>query len=628
MALKTGVSGYLPPYFNTAYVPSQYNNGVYVEPHYVEEYHPEENYSVIKIDYINVTSSYYEQWVTWTVAGTININGTDYGYSGTCKTANWTATQMPCSIVSNPIYHNSDGTKTITITHNKNYVVSGQVGMDFGENTGTLGQKTVTLTTIPRASGVSATNANITEQSTIVITRYSNSFTHELTWTFGNLYGTIVSNTSDTTIYWTLPESLYTQIPNATSGVGTITCSTFYNGNVIGTNSCQFRATAKVDLAKPTLNPTVKDISPETLFLTGDENTLIKYHSDVEINIGASARCSATLTAVNCACGGKSIGTMTGTINDVETGLFTFSATDSRGYTTTTGISKNFIDYVKITSNIEVPNPTTHGETILTITGNYYNGSFGKENNILVVLYRMKENDSSYGDWQTATATINKNNTYKAVVNITGLNYLNSYTFQARAYDMLATVDSVEKKVKTIPIFDWGENDFNFNVPVVFSAGYTVAETSLVSDAYDANSLMSYKLMGVINAMSNSYQMKATYTKGANYTEVTGNNAILIGNSLRCYFNATRSSATGAGNIANETVCNIKIHHGGKIKDALNISVPNGATGGLAGFTTTNLTVDDTYITFDVSLSAVDVASTQFSTYFTIPVLINLDAFV
>ena len=318
---------------------------------------------------------------------------------------------------------------------------------------------------------------------------------------------------------------------------------------------------------------------------------------------------------------------MTGTINDVETGLFSFSATDSRDYTTATGVTKQMIDYVRITANLEVPNPTTYGETTLTITGNYFNGSFGNVNNLLVVLYRIKENNEEYGEWQVASPTL-KNNTYKAVINITGLNYLNSYTFQVRAYDMLETVTSKEVKVKTIPVFDWSENDFNFNVPVTFSAGYTINEASLTSDAYNANDLMSHKLMGAINALTNNYALETTYTTGSNYSSATGTESYLIGNNLRCYFNATRSSATSTGNIANEVVCSIKVKHSGKIATAFNISVPNGATGGLASFSTTNMENDGTYLTFDISLAAVDIASTQFSTYFTIPVTLNLNAYV
>jgi hypothetical protein len=48
------------------------------------------------------------------------------------------------------------------------------------------------------------------------------------------------------------------------------------------------------------------------------------------------------------------------------------------------------------------------------------------------------------------------------------LSYDKSYVFQCRAVDKLATIASGQYTVRLLPIFDWGENDFNFNVPVSF----------------------------------------------------------------------------------------------------------------------------------------------------------------
>ena len=56
-------------------------------------------------------------------------------------------------------------------------------------------------------------------------------------------------------------------------------------------------------------------------------------------------------------------------------------------------------------------------------------------------------------------------------VNLTGLNYQSIYTFQAKAVDKVVTIETTEKRVKTTPVFDWGEDDFEFNVPVTFNSG-------------------------------------------------------------------------------------------------------------------------------------------------------------
>ena len=154
-------------------------------------------------------------------------------------------------------------------------------------------------------------------------------------------------------------------------------------------------------------------------------------------------------------------------------------------YTTTQTIEKELIDYIKLTCNLDVAIPTTDGKTSLNISGNYFNGSFGKVANTLQVQFRYKENNEAYGDWINATATIT-NNTYNAAVDVTGLNYQSAYTFEARAIDKVnPEILSAAMKVKTIPVFDWGENDFKFNVPVYDKDGAELG-TSLTANDYDA----------------------------------------------------------------------------------------------------------------------------------------------
>ena len=51
--MATGVSGYLSQYYQyNAYYENKYG-GMYIKPHYVEEYDVAGNYSRIKIDYID-----------------------------------------------------------------------------------------------------------------------------------------------------------------------------------------------------------------------------------------------------------------------------------------------------------------------------------------------------------------------------------------------------------------------------------------------------------------------------------------------------------------------------------------------------------------------------------------------
>lgn len=506
------------------------------------------------------------------------------------------------------VTHNADGTKSVNISAS-----GGMKGTSF---TSTSCSNTVTLDTIPRQANITAA-PNFNDEENPIIT-YSNSA--------GNVVTTLqacISNADGSVIYaayrdidknktsYTFPltdaerEALRKAFPSSNSGTVRFYVKTVLGGNTYYSYSAK---TFSIINANPTLAPTVEDTDTKALTLTGDSNVFIKYYSNAQISTGAAARKNTTLKSQKVTCGAKSISTATGLIGDVESATFIFSATDNRGNTTTQTVNKTLINYVKLTCNLDVPLPSAEGETALTITGNYFDGSFGTVSNTLTVEYRVKENNGDYGAWTAATAT-KSGNTYRAIVNITGLDYQKYYTYQARAIDQLATVNSSEEKVKTLPVFDWGESDFNFNVPVKITDGSKV-----------------YNVLGLCKAMSAPYQLEATTTSGSNYT-VQDVSAWLMGNTLRCHFYVQRNSATETGNITNEKVLSYRIKHDGKIESAISPAFGNGTTGGIAQFYTTNLAYDDTYITFDVELAATGGAYTQFGTYFAIPVALNLDKY-
>ena len=57
-------------------------------------------------------------------------------------------------------------------------------------------------------------------------------------------------------------------------------------------------------------------------------------------------------------------------------------------------------------------------------------------------------------------------NGYSKTITISNLDYRKSYRVSATVKDAIGTVTSESKTFQAIPIFDWGQNDFNFNVPV------------------------------------------------------------------------------------------------------------------------------------------------------------------
>ena len=409
----------------------------------------------------SISSSASKSW-------SVTVNGTNY--SGTNTVGVSTNTTKTLASGSTTIAHNADGTKTFSFSFSQqfdiNYSGVGWIGTKSGSGSGTL-------STIPRTSSVSATNANIGENITISISRASSSFTHTLTYAFCNLTGTIATKTNSTSVSWTLPTTFYAQIPNAKSSWGRVICQT-YNGNtLIGSSECRFDVYVAESTNKPGISATIIDINETTKALTGDANKLIRYYSKAQFSITSSPKNSSSTRGIYITYNGQTFtggsgNTWTDHFSDVLTGSFPCSVTDTRGFTTSTTVTKTLINYVKITCALSVSNPTASGACTLTITGNYFNGSFGSTNNTLTVQYKQNN-----GSWTNATATLS-GNTYTATVTLTGLDYSQAYTFQAQAIDKLATATTDSKTVKSTPIFDWGSDDFHFYVPVSIVGGHSL----------------------------------------------------------------------------------------------------------------------------------------------------------
>lgn len=380
----------------------------------------------------------------------------------------FTATPSPNSIT--VTHSNATGAKSVNIDISSSIFVNPSANGTQQVTIKGDGSTTAASGTYAPASSVTCSTADIGSAPTIQISRNSTSFTHTLTYEFGSLSGTIVTKTSDTTITsWKFPTSFYAQIPNAKSGTGTITCNTYSGDTLLGTKTCSFTATTNESLCKPTLSPKVEDSNSEAVALTGNANTFIRYISDAAITSGAAARNNATLKSIKVTCGSQSITTSTGTIQKVDSGTFTFTATDSRGYSTTQTIEKTLINYINPTCNLNISNPTTDGNLSFTITGNYFNSSFGAVNNTLSVSYKYKAGSGNYSNNIEVTNITLNNNTYTANISLTGLDYKETYTFQAFTIDKIKSVNSAEKVIKTTPVFSWSNDDFEFNVPVKFS---------------------------------------------------------------------------------------------------------------------------------------------------------------
>lgn len=405
---------------------------------------------------------------------------------------------------------------TITATPNANYriltlTVNGSAFTSGGTHT-VSANVTVVSTAQVLASSVGATDANIESNSTITITKYNSSYYHEITVCFGSIgrrknsssgtwqyitqSGQITTERtrfSDTSVSFTIPSSFYAEIPNEKTGTCYVTCWTYSDasgGSVLGEAvETSFTVTAASSRCAPTVSGSVVDTNAVTNYLTGSSAILVQYKSSAQCTITASARNSATLIAktINGVTPTNDVLVITG--DNLYNSSFIFSATDSRGYSASDTKTPTMVRYVKLTANPTFYRPSpTSGEVALSFNGNFFNGSFGSYQNQLAVGYRYrKSTDVAFGSWiQIPSNKITMGtSTYRSTNDIIledyngdtdGFDYRESYVFEFMAVDgydpwasstyRLSTVSQTAVVKEGIPVFDWGRNDFRFNVPI------------------------------------------------------------------------------------------------------------------------------------------------------------------
>ena len=191
------------------------------------------------------------------------------------------------------IAHNADGTKTFS------YSFSQQVDITWsGSWVGTVtGSGSGTLDTIPRATtpALSASSTAMGSAVTITMNRASSSFTHTLSYSFGNSSGTIGSGLG-TSYAWTIPLSLAGQIPSAVSGTGTITCKTYNGSTLIGTKSVSFIATVPSAVV-PVINSTAITETVTSPDIATKFSAFVQYKSKPQVAVTATGVYGSTITA-------------------------------------------------------------------------------------------------------------------------------------------------------------------------------------------------------------------------------------------------------------------------------------------------------------------------------------------
>lgn len=185
------------------------------------------------------------------------------------------------------------------------------------------------------ASAVNVPDGTIGQAITITMT--DDGLSKTLTYEFGNVTGTIVSGTTASSVSWTPPMSLCDQLPNATSGTLTITCTTAA-GETTGTGTLTVPASVK-----PYITASSTSIAPYNENATvASWNIYLQNWSKIRLRISSRAIYSAkiaswrfTSAAITMEGTASSVSISVDTLSDILTAAGTYTGTltvtDTRG---------------------------------------------------------------------------------------------------------------------------------------------------------------------------------------------------------------------------------------------------------------------------------------------------------
>lgn len=362
--------------------------------------------------------------------------------------------------------------RVLTVAHNDsgNCTLEVRTWMDTNISAGVVElSKALRLTQIPKNSTLSAGGGVIGGTAALAVNRCNSSYTHSIAYSFGTLSGFITKNGgisatevkfSAERVDFLLPESFYGAIPDSKKGVCTLTLRTYSGNTLIGQPvTAAFTVGTDKAVCKPTVSGTVVDSKATTVALTGDETKLIRYHSNALCTVTASAKKLATVAEKKIC--GQTVTGSTLKITGVEQDKFRFYACDSRGYAAAANVQCALIPYVRLTCRASVKRTSPTGSTAkLTLSGTFFNDSFGAVSNALTLRYQVGS-----GGYVTLTPVLS-GNTYSASVTLEGMDYQQSYGITVQAADKLETVSKNLTLGTGQPVFDWGKDSFAFHVPV------------------------------------------------------------------------------------------------------------------------------------------------------------------
>ena len=326
-------------------------------------------------------NGYYSFNYTAVQTGVGDFNGTKFAEERNVSVGGGGTTVVDCTDRHSEVTHNADGTWP-----------SGQVCGWWrfnvplaSHNVPTVGWTAFNIDgeipTIPRATTptLSASSVAMGSAVTINLPRASSSFTHNVTYRFGNATGTI-NSAATTSCSWTPPVSLAAQIPKSTSGTGTITVQTKNGSTVIGTKSINITLTVPASVV-PTISGHV--VAEATANIASKFGAYVQSKSTLKVTTTAAGAQGSTITAYQTVIENRSY---TGSpctsaaIAGSGTIAVKTTVTDSRGRTATKTTNVTVIAYSPPQITVSSVARTSDEATTATCTYNFSIASVNSKN--------------------------------------------------------------------------------------------------------------------------------------------------------------------------------------------------------------------------------------------------------
>lgn len=378
-------------------------------------------------------------------------------------------------------------------------------------------------------SGFSVGECYIGGKTTISISKTDSSFTHILSYKYADSteYFKITEKTSSGTISWDVPsDEFYKKIPNSKKLDIVLNCDSYYKDVFVASKSLNVAVLCKEALCKPVFGEVfITDTEGRATELTKNSNKFIKGYNKLNFSFSPVAQNNAAgITKVILSCGslsnvlsaeeGKVLST-NGTslsldLEHVTEKIVKCTIFDSRGYDNTYTKDIDLIDYFKpevVISASAVPDhenadkkqeydeegtpyDPTPVKLTLSLVGKIFNENFGTSDILntatenFYIKYRF-DTSSEFSDmtWNEMAVSFDGNNCKNSTEIFACFPEQENYYLQVLIQDAVYNNNNnnndnssfvpilIEKVINYIPVFDWGNNDFQFNVPVVLKKG-------------------------------------------------------------------------------------------------------------------------------------------------------------